>query len=467
MKRLFFILSLFTFQSLISHAQQFPGLSSANMPSVCFIPFNPAFVVKPEKGLEFRIFSASVMVGTNAYSFKKDYFAEGMQGGAIEGKDYFKDQRNHKKHIWGNIDILGPSVSFTYKDDYHFGLYTRVRQITRGGNVDNRLFDLLGDMSPFHSFPDTLHIENAGFTSHVFGEVGFTYGRLVSTDLNNVYKIGFTLKYVKGIAAGALFTPKMDYVKHTADSTNKLSGDLTAFYTQDYQTFVDKDPGNDFEGWMNQRGGGSLGFDIGFQYEYHPYADPNKKPFPYLYRISAAITDIGTVPYKSDTASGVFKVNIKNKANWQFERSEFEEIGTYLERLENDTLIARTDSAESFRIGLPTALRLNADLNIGSDLWLGVNVVLNMRGDNGDVFRPGYVNMLNITPRFEKNWFMIGLPFSFWGYQTFSIGTVLRAGPLFVGSTTILSSLLTDQLRNLDGYAGLSFRIPEKQRMLK
>ena len=114
-------------------------------------------------------------------------------------------------------------------------------------------------------------------------------------------------------------------------------------------------------------------------------------------------------------------------------------------------------------MGLPTAFRLNVDWNMSEHIWLGVNLLLNLRGDNGSVFRPAYVNCLNVTPRYEKGWFMVGLPFSLWGHQTLSVGTVLRAGPLFVGSTSIISTLVGKQMRNVDAYAGLSFKIPKKK----
>jgi hypothetical protein len=124
-------------------------------------------------------------------------------------------------------------------------------------------------------------------------------------------------------------------------------------------------------------------------------------------------------------------------------------------------LITQTDSSKSFRVGLPTAFRFNADFNISSNFWLGVNLLLNLRGNNGDIYRPAYVNMLNLTPRYEKGWFMIGLPFSYWGYQTYSAGVILRVGPLYVGSTSIISTLLGNRIRYADAYAGLAFSFPK------
>jgi hypothetical protein len=446
----------------VSPAQQFVGFPiSSQLPSILQVPQNPSFIVKEQKGMEVNLFSASALGGTNAYGFSKDYFTEGLTAGAAEGEEYFKDYRGKKKHLWLNIDVLGPAVSLTYKETHNLGLYTRIRQVTRGGNLERREFLLIGDLDTFVHFPDSFRFEKAGFSTHIFGEVSFTYGKELSNDLYHIVRAGVTVKYLMGVAAGTLYTPATELVKHTADSTNLLKGELTALYSENFTTYVDNDPANDFASWGNRGGGGSLGFDLGIQYEYHPEGDPNRYT-PYSYRIAASITDIGSIAYRADTGSGKYKVAIKDNADWQYQRREFEDFASYFGRLKKDSQVIQTDSSKSFRVGLPTAFRLNADMHITSNFWVGLNVLLNLKGDNGEVYRPAYVNMLNLTPRYEKGWFMIGVPFSFWGYQTYSMGVILRAGPFYLGSTSLISALLGDRIRYADGYAGLAFRFPKK-----
>ena len=449
----------------LSSAQQFAGFSNKYFGGVVQIPTNPSFVVKEVNGFEFSLAAVSVMAGTNAYSFKKDWLTDGLNAGPMEGNEFDKNFSKKNKHIWGNVDLRGPAVSFTLKEDHHLGIYTRARQIVRGGNVDNHSFQLIGSPAQTLQFPDSFNFENAGFTVHSFGEIGLTYGRQLTYDLNHIWKGGFTVKYLMGFAAGTLFTPSMELKKNSSDSTSLLKGELTALYTENIKTHTDNDPNNEFESWFDGAGGSGLGFDLGLQYEYHPIGDLYKKT-PYTFRLAVSITDIGSIAYKADTGSGIYDVNIINKADWQYQRMPYEEYVDYFGRLKRDTLMTQKDSSSEFNVPLPTAFRLNTDWNINSNFWLGINLVLNMRGDNGNIYRPSYVNMLNITPRYEKDWFMVGMPVSFWGYQTMSIGAMFRVGPLFFGSTSAISTLIGERIRNMDAYAGLAFRFWDKKKII-
>ena len=454
---------LFTLLLNVTHtsAQQFIGMSAnTQFAQISILPLNPSFVVKPENGIELNVFSGSLVFGTNAYNFSKEWFTGGLSRDSTITDTYTRDLRKKKKHLWGNADIIGPAVSFTLKE-HHFGVYTRIRQIARGGNLSFDAFQFIGPTSDLVSFPDTTSFKEAGFTAHTFGELGFTYGRQLGSDLERVFKIGFTVKYVAGIAAGTLYTQNIDQVKNNDDSTNLLKGDLTALYSENFNAYIDNDASNDMGSWFNRGGKGGLGVDIGMQYEYHPGAQIGYDK-PYTFRLAAAITDIGSIAYRADTGSGQYKVNIVQKADWQFQRKPFEDFASYFHRLKQDTLMSQTDSSKTFRVGLPTALRINTDLNLSSNFWVATGIVLNMRGNAGGIYKPGYVNMLNITPRYENSWFMVGLPITFLGYQTVTVGAVLRAGPFYIGSSSIISTALRKELNNFDAYAGLSLRFPKK-----
>ena len=459
------ILSIFLlFAASGTGAQQFAGTSGLYQPGVSQVPFNPAWVTSANSGLEINLFAASAMAGTNAYVFNTDWMSGGMSGGAAEGKDYQRNFRSRKnRHMWGNIDVIGPSIAIPYRNNASIGIYTRFRQIVRGGNIDPKSFLLIGGIDPSASFPDTFRFDKAGFSTHVFGELGFSYGKVLSNDYYNIWKGGVTIKYLSGMAAGSLYSPATELVMNTPDSLNVLKGDITALYSENIEPFIDNDFSNDFSSWFDKGGKGGIGFDIGVQYEYHPAGDPNQET-PYLFRISASITDIGSIGYKADTTGGIYSLNARNRHYQQLIKKEEESFQSYYDRLAADSIAIRKDSLTDFRMGLPTALRLNGDVNIGGAFWMAANILLNMRGDNGDAYRPAYVSMLNVTPRFENKWVMVGVPFTFWGYESLSAGLSLRAGPLFLGSTSLFSSLLGKNIRNLDAYAGLSFRLAKQER---
>jgi len=68
-------------------------------------------------------------------------------------------------------------------------------------------------------------------------------------------------------------------------------------------------------------------------------------------------------------------------------------------------------------------------------------------------------NTVSLTPRFESKWFSLYLPLSMVENNGFQIGTGLRAGPLYIGSGSILSALTSDNSKGADVYAGIKIPI--------
>lgn len=441
------------------YAQQFIGLQSSQLPSVYKISTNPAFVTEAGDDVQLHLFSASALAGTNAYRINKDSLIGSGGGGLREGYDYRKDRRsNRNKHLWANAEILGPAASFTVKGKHHFGVYTRMREIIRGGNIPAGTFALIGDIDSTALGKEQL-FENSGFTAYNFGELGLSYGRVIFDDLYRKVSIGVTVKYLKGMSAGSIYTKETKARINTLDSISSIEGDLSVLYTKDIHNFTDDNAGNDLSSWFNSDGKGSLGLDLGISFEYRADGDPNKRQTPYLYRVDASITDIGGIGYTADTGSGEYQLTLKNQAEWQYKRLDYESYLNYLRRMEKDGNMKGVNEAKDFRIGLPTAFRLNGDYSITPSVYLSCNILLNLKGSSSTVYNPGYVSYISLVPRYETKAFMVALPFTYIGYQSATLGTILRAGPLYIGSSSIISCLLSKELRNADAYLGLAFRL--------
>jgi len=81
-KRPLLIIALSSLVS-ISFAQQFTGFSSRYFGGVVQMPTNPSFVVKDYNGFELNLASASLMAGTNAYIFNKEWISDGYSKARI------------------------------------------------------------------------------------------------------------------------------------------------------------------------------------------------------------------------------------------------------------------------------------------------------------------------------------------------------------------------------------------------
>ena len=443
--------------------QQLIGLTTNNYLAVNQLQLNPAYVNNARFAPEFSLFSVSVLAGNNMYSVSSQWLLSGAETDARLGKEYVQLNNSQNKKAWVNLDITGPAFSFTYKKKYQFGLYTRFRTIVNGGNIPQHSAEVYtSDSTNTEYYRHSLEFSKVGASAHGFGEVGLTIGTMLHED--DMYKVsgGITIKYLVGYAAIDLYSKKLAYSR-SGDSIFNASGDVAAMYT------YNATPNG--TGDLSQRAGkGGLGFDIGVQYHYFPDGDPNKE-IPYKVSIATSITDIGSVGYVADAGSGKYEVNASKSFVHDYEMAgtDNNEPYSYLSRLTTEKIIYKNDKLEKFRIGLPTAFRLNFDYNVGGGLYLSANTLINLRGNSGTVYRPQYISYINVTPRYEiYKSIKLGLPISMLRYRDLTVGAIVYLGPLYIGSTTFLSSIaMSKQFKDIDLYAGMGIRFIKHERVYR
>jgi outer membrane protein OmpA-like peptidoglycan-associated protein len=127
--------------------------------------------------------------------------------------------------------------------------------------------------------------------------------------------------------------------------------------------------------------------------------------------------------------------------------------------LETDGIITNQASKDHMTTLLPTAVRVNVDYHIYKRIFINANALIDML-NRGDAVSPGYTTMFSVTPRLEKKWFSIYSPVSFNMQKQIAWGAGFRAGPLFVGSGSALSILLSNKnISAIDFHIGLSVPI--------
>lgn len=424
------------------------------------LPSNPALVNNALTGAEINLVSVNALAGNNAYQVSGSWLMKAdFETEAREGYDYSKMSNGQRKKAWANVDIMGPAASFSIKKQYQFGIYTRFRAIVNAGNITNEQFNVYTNENDPKYYNHTFDFKKVGASAHAFGEIGITYGKMLRDDEYYKFGIGVTLKYLVGYAAINAYAGDLTY-QRLGDSAIYAKGDLTTLYT--YNTV----PGQSAD--LAQRAGrGGLGLDIGLQYAFHPDYDPNKPTSKYLYKVGVSITDIGSVGYVCDAGSAAYTVNA-GKTNFndlELVDQDQQEYSYYLNRQLESKRLTVKDKGEKFRIGLPTAFRANLDYNLGGGLFVSVNTLLNMKGSNGTIYRPGYVSYLNITPRIDGNFFKFGLPITLMRYRSLNMGAIAYMGPLFVGSNTLLSAITGQNISNIDVYTGLAIKLTKREKL--
>ncbi|THU34167.1 OmpA family protein [Niastella caeni] len=441
-------------------SQQFTGYSYDNYSGVHGMLQNPASVAGSKYKVNINLFSMSALAGNNAYELKKDKFSNFDFSDLEENRDFLKSANADKKHLWLNTDIMGPSFMIATGRKSGFGLYSRMRTLVNEFNLSDKTFRLFGNDSAFYN--TALQESNVQFKAHAFAEAGLSYGRVIYNSPQHLLKLGVTGKYVVGLAAASVYSNKLLVNIAKNDYINQLEGDFNVRYSSnlddvddDFSDILDKSSGN--HGW---------GLDLGLVYEWRPESSGWLTTDPTLYklRLSASVNDIGSVKYKNSEHGDSYTMNASTRSTDDFEKDDDETFDEYFTRLESMNILTSKAHTDKMKVSLPTTLRFDADYHIYKRLFINAGTVVNLLNRNKNQFSAQYATSFTVTPRLEKKWFSIYSPFY---YNTLNKamawGAGLRAGPVFVGSASILSNFLSNKnVSAADVHLGVTLSIYQR-----
>ncbi len=423
--------------SLTMSAQSYVGLLGDNYSGVHGIINNPSSIADSHYKADINLVGVSTTIGT-------DLMTIGLGGGNEDNLTLSTDN-----NIFINQDILGPSFLINLNDDSAIAISTRVRSYLNGYGIDGQSYDTI-DTNLDSNADFNLETGGANLSLNSWVELGATYSRVLLDKDEHFLKAGATVKYLQGVANGyaSISGLSVDY-----DSTNfeiETSGTATAGASGDIEDITQvADVFEDFS-YDTVKAFTGVGLDLGATYEWRPdNARSIDNPNEYKLKVGVAITDIGSISYEGTSTS----YDLNNRIT----REEFQSIDS-IETLEQ---YYTGGNAELESGNLPTTFRLNTDWNVNNDyFYLNFNADLSMVSSG--LNRIHNVNMLTVTPRYETKWITAQLPISVQQYTGVQAGFGFRAGPLYLGSGTILTNLLTEG-SSLDIYAGLKIPLYKKK----
>ncbi|MCG8776001.1 DUF5723 family protein [Tenacibaculum finnmarkense] len=457
--------------SLLVKAQSYVGFHSDNYNGVHGVIFNPANIVDSRFKTDVNIVSASALLSN-------DYF--GLNLNKIDSNTFdentFDNDRNTLKtptdnnNLFANVDVMGPSFMFNINKNNSIAVFTRARSVANISEINGTLFDELSN--DFDDKKD-FNINEGDFSgsAHAWAEVGVSYARVIFNNQEHFLKGGLSLKYLQGIG---FYTAQGNDVHFDYDvdgtvlpggqTTGSIDSDGALSYSRSSNLIDDSSDSNDFE---LVDGATSFGADFGFVYEWRPdhkdYKVSNKsgKSFDfknknkYKLKASLSVTDIGGISYKGS------EKNSYNLLGLNINEDTFNSYDDLEGTLQN--IYTETKTTEDVRISLPTALHMAVDYNINNLFYVNLNYDAGLRkvAENTN----NIASSITLTPRFESKWFSFYSPIGINKHNNFSWGAGLRAGPLFVGSGSVLSNLISKESKSADVYVGL--KIPIYQGKLK
>lgn len=458
MKKITLLVFLFT-ASFSIEAQSYIGFLTDNYSGVHGIISNPANIADSRFKTDINLAGASAF-GSN------DYYGINIIDATKDGYSFDSEAKTNEKsdnNAVINVDVLGPSFMFNLSKNSSLAVFTRARSFVNVNKINGSSIESIDDdTSDDYSFDEG----EFNIIGHAWAEVGITYARVILNKNQHFLKGGVSLKYLKGLGSAYTLGENVK-LNYDADGTNLGGGETTGSITTSgnltYARFTDFD-NDDYDYDLPDANG--FGGDLGFVYEWRPnyeeYETDNaslnnyKHKNKYKLKIGLSLTDVGFINYR-DGVKEAYNIAFTELNEDEFDGAD--DVGDFL-----NTFYTQTNADSGYKIDLPSALHLNVDWNLNNKVYLNFNTDFSLMSRDR-ITANRIANTASLTPRYERKWFSFYLPLSVIENNGFRMGAGLRAGPLYLGSGSVISAFASDNNREADVYAGL--KIPIYQNVFK
>ncbi|MCK0189539.1 DUF5723 family protein [Arenibacter sp. F20364] len=432
--------------------QSYIGFGTDNYNGVHGLISNPANIVDSRFKTDINLIGVSGLVGNDYYGAKfGDIFKD-----SFDFDDDGTKSPKEKNTAYGNVDILGPSFMFNINSKNSLAIFTRGRVFTNVNDINGDTFD---NISNEFDENEDFNVDEGDYqmSANAWAETGVTYATVLMDQEQHFLKGGISLKYLMGYGS-AYSSGKNIVIDYDADG----SGTTGSIDSQGEIAYGNSDNiTNDFEDYEFKKSADGFGVDLGFVYEWRPnfadytVTDKDGNPYApkdinkYKLKFGLSLTDLGSLNYKEGTEDAY---DITNSIS----EDDFDNEEGFEDKLNN--LYTQIRSGNASKAVLPTALHLNADWNINNRFYMNLNTDLSITSKS-NANTNSIANIVSLTPRFESKWFSFYSPVSYVENLGVQWGAGLRAGPLYIGSGSILTVLTSDESKGADVYAGLKIPI--------
>ncbi len=437
----FSISLIFTFLGCAIYAQSYIGFLTDNNKGVHAVINNPADITGTKFRTDINLVGFSAFFANNVYEFKALELLNDDFDFDTDATATFTDDNN----ALFNVDVLGPSFMFNLNDKSSIAIFTRARAFFGANEFNGESYENLEDLTDVNT---DFMLNEGDFSASANGwiEIGLTYAREIFDKENHYLKGGVSVKYLQGLGSGSLSGRNVT-IDYDADGTplpgGFTTGSLNTTGEITYNRFADfEDDNYDYE--LPTATG--IGFDLGVTYEWRP--ESNLDDASYKLKAGLSVTDIGSMKYR-DGIEDLYDITATVNEDTLNDQDDL------------DAALALFDIAPQRSLGynatLPTAIHANVDWNFNNKFYLNLNTDVSIASKT-KANANRIANLVSLTPRFETKFFSFYLPLSVVQYSGFQVGAGLRAGPLYIGSGSVLS-LVGGESSGADVYAGLKVPI--------
>lgn len=470
----------FVLVSLCGKAQVNEVLKASQFGGVTNVSYNPAIADNPFKfdmnlisvgfGLENNYIGLDTKTLTNHdlfndKNFQTDHLTERLNGNA--------------KRLFFNVSAQGP-LSFMYSwgknrsNKNAIAISWNMNTIINIDGVGERLarsayYGLGAKADSITGFNyQNLNNQNLSVKALAWADFGATYSRVLYDQGPHMIKAGVTGKFIVGLGGAYISSKNIDYrFRHYNDTLDINHSDISYGHSD---VVANQTP--TLQSIMNGKSQVSFAADLGLVYEWRPSKDKYKYTMDckewyrndvnkYKLAVGFSVIDIGRVKFERPGNVSSYTADIQG---WDIKHSGINSVTTFDSVLASKPAHFTSTQKGAFKIWLPTRFNLFVDYEI----WKGIGV--NLSTTISPVFaseanQVHYPTSVSLTPRYDWKWIGVYVPLSYNEYGNFGAGVGLRAGPLFVTSSNLITVFAAKTTFAANIQAGVKITIPNsKQR---
>lgn len=459
------VLTLIICSTLAANAQEMAGFRSDNFNGVNGAFFNPANLGGSPYRIDIGILGVNVFGANKTQDFSFKTISE-LNGDTSSFNNIFTDGQTNT--ILANVALHLPSVSVTINDRLSVAFLSRSRVLFALHDFDGTLVNSIQNNSGNGGFPFTLNSgTNMRLNSNVFTEFGLSGNYNIINSGNHFLTVGGTVKYLGGVAN---IYAQINNLQATIDFDSVAD---KTYLTNTSGTIAVGTGGVDIDNLTADQfkfSSSGFGADLGLVYQYRP-EHLAEETNPYLFKIGVSLLDVGSINYKviQNTSVG-YTAHIP--AGQRFDLSAFD--GKSISELKSVfdaypqyfTPTAGLNNTSSYPVSLPRTLQINGDYRIAKGFYISANGQIALSNNSSKPYNPKAINSVMISPRFESKVLGIYLPISVNNLSGTNVGFGFRAGPLYAGSSSIVSGWF-GKSKQADFYFGFRAGFKKKKNKTK
>jgi hypothetical protein len=293
--------------SLVAYAQRYIGVGLSSYSAINSLYLNPASIADNEDKFTLDLFSVNAASDNNMLGVNTKYAFHSMFHQVSASSDeLFTTNGQRLLNVMGPyVEMRLPGFTWNFNHTHSIALTARVRMFNQFQGLDKGVFESIVNPqgTSANQVSNDAVTENYTVAMNIWSEIGITDAGVIYNNNGNKLKYGFTLRYLNGISYASV-TSKEDttyFVPGKIFSVNDNVLVATNLFNK-LETFPGTSPGEVLSWGMGNYGGHGYSGDFGLEYEYNPGNDTK-----YLLRVSAAVTDMGSITYNVNSRSALYR----------------------------------------------------------------------------------------------------------------------------------------------------------------